>query len=137
MAEARKWLHQIELQKAEAKEKKVICKNEGIRLVDVADEFLELKRGQAKKGKIKDSYVEQLRIQTDHFKRFFNGERTTFVKTIQTAQIEAYFEYEETEEKKQGGLSAKEYKKKMEREKEELKKVGGHGKGIQRIGRQI
>ena len=31
-------------------------------------------------------------------------------------------EYEETEEKKQGGLSAKEYKKKMEQEKEELKK---------------
>lgn len=30
------------------------------------------------------------RIQTDHFKRFFNGERTTFVKTIQTAQIEKY-----------------------------------------------
>ena len=29
-------------------------------------------------------------------------------------------EYEETEEKKQGGLSAKEYKKKMEQEKEEL-----------------
>ena len=95
LAEARKWLHQIELQKAEAKEKKVIYKNEGIRLVDVADEFLELKRGQAKKGKIKDSYVEQLRIQTDHFKRFFNGERTTFVKTIQTAQIEEYFDFEE------------------------------------------
>ncbi|MDI9509372.1 MAG: hypothetical protein QM217_06095 [Bacillota bacterium] len=57
LAEARKWLHQIELQKAEAKEKKVIYKNEGIRLVDVADEFLELKRKQAKKGKIKDSYV--------------------------------------------------------------------------------
>lgn len=31
-------------------------------------------------------------------------------------------EYEETEEKKQGGLSAKEYKKKMEQEKEELNK---------------
>ena len=47
-------------------------------------------------------------------------------------------EYEETEEKKQGGLSAKEYKKKMEQEKEELnKKIGGYGKGIQRIGRQI
>ena len=36
MAEARKWLHQIEVQKAEAKEKKVVFKNEGIRLVDVA-----------------------------------------------------------------------------------------------------
>ena len=31
-------------------------------------------------------------------------------------------EYEETKEKKQGGLSAKEYKKKMEQEKEELNK---------------
>ena len=31
-------------------------------------------------------------------------------------------EYEEIEEKKQGGLSAKEYKKKMEQEKEELNK---------------
>ena len=30
--------------------------------------------------------------------------------------------YEETEEKKQGGLSAKEYKNKMEQEKEELNK---------------
>ena len=31
-------------------------------------------------------------------------------------------EYEETEEKKQGGLSAKEFKKKMEQENEELNK---------------
>ena len=31
-------------------------------------------------------------------------------------------EYEENEEKKQGALSAKEYKKKMEQEKEELNK---------------
>lgn len=31
-------------------------------------------------------------------------------------------EYEETKEKKQGGLSAKEYKKKMEQEKEEINK---------------
>ncbi len=51
-------------------------------MVDVADEFLEMKRKQAKKGKIKDSYVEQLRIQTDHFKRFFNGERTTFLPSV-------------------------------------------------------
>ena len=29
--------------------------------------------------------------------------------------IEAVYDHEETEEKKQGGLSAKEYKKKMER----------------------
>lgn len=114
LAEARKWLHQIELQKAEAKEKKVIYKNEGIRLVDVADEFLELKRKQAKKGKIKDSYVEQLRIQTDHFKRFFNGERTTFVKTIQTAQIEAYFEFEEKQ-----GIS----RKSIEKYKTHLKQI--------------
>lgn len=114
LAEARKWLHQIETQKAEAKEKKVIYKNEGIRLVDVADEFLELKRKQAKKGKIKDSYVEQLRIQTDHFKRFFNGERTTFVKTIQTAQIEAYFEFEEKQ-----GIS----RKSIEKYKTHLKQI--------------
>lgn len=52
LAEARKWLNKIELQKAEAKEKKVIYKNEGIRLVDVADEFLELKRKQAKKEEL-------------------------------------------------------------------------------------
>lgn len=114
LAEARKWLHQIEVQKAEAKEKKVIYKNEGIRLVDVADEFLELKRKQAKKGKIKDSYVEQLRIQTDHFKRFFNGERTTFVKTIQTAQIGAYFEFEEKQ-----GIS----RKSIEKYKTHLKQI--------------
>ena len=114
LAEARIWLHQIELQKAEAKEKKVIYKNEGIRLVDVADEFLELKRKQAKKGKIKDSYVEQLRIQTDHFKRFFNGERTTFVKTIQTAQIEEYFEFEEKK-----GIS----RKSIEKYKTHLKQI--------------
>ena len=31
-------------------------------------------------------------------------------------------EFEETEEKKKGGLSAKEYKKKMEQEKKELNK---------------
>lgn len=74
-------------------------------MVDVADEFLELKRKQAKKGKIKDSYVEQLRIQADHFKRFFNGERTTFVKTMQTARIEVYFEFEEKQ-----GISRKSVK---------------------------
>ena len=114
LAEARIWLHQIEVQKAEAKEKKVVFKNEGIRLVDVADEFLELKRKQAKKGKIKDSYIEQLRIQTDHFKRFFNGERTTFVKTIQTAQIEEYFEFEEKK-----GIS----RKSIEKYKTHLKQI--------------
>lgn len=48
---------------------------------------------------IKDSYVEQFRILTDHLKRFFNGECTTFVKTIQTTRIEAYFEFEEKQGK--------------------------------------
>lgn len=95
LAEARKYKHQMELKKAEAKDKKLEFKSTGVRLVDVADEFLAMKRKQAEKGKIKESYVEQLRIQTDHFKRFFNGERTTFVKHIQTAQIEEYFEFEE------------------------------------------
>lgn len=73
-----------------------------------------MKRKQAKKGKIKDSYVEQLRIQTDHFKRFFNGERTTFVKTIQTAQIESYFEFEEKQ-----GIS----RKSIEKYKTHLKQI--------------
>ncbi len=114
LAEARKWRNKMEVLKDEAKEKKVVFKNKGIRLVDVADEFLEQKRKQAKKGKIKESYVEQLRIQTDHFKRFFNGERTTFVKTIQTAQIEAYFDFEEKQ-----GIS----RKSIEKYKTHLKQI--------------
>lgn len=114
LAEARKWRNKMEVLKDEAKEKKVVFKNKGVCLVDVADEFLELKRKQAKKGKIKESYVEQLRIQTDHFKRFFNGERTTYVKTIQTAQIEAYFDFEEKQ-----GIS----RKSIEKYKTHLKQI--------------
>ena len=40
----------------------------------------------------------------------------------QTSKLLKKLTCEETEEKKQGGLSAKEYKKKMEQEKEELNK---------------
>lgn len=114
LADARKWRRDMETLKDEAKEKKVVFKNEGIRLVEVADDFLALKRKQAEKGKIKESYAEQFRIQTDHFKRFFNGERTTFVKTIQTAQIEEYFEFEE-----QRGIS----RKSIEKYKTHLKQI--------------
>ena len=114
LEEARYWKNLMEVQKKKAKDKKTTFKNEGIRLVDVADEFLEMKRKQAEKGKIKDSYIEQLRIQTDHFKRFFNGERTTLVRTIQTAQIEAYFEFEEKQ-----GIS----RKSIEKYKTHLKQI--------------
>ena len=37
----------MEVQKKKAKDKKTNFKNEGIRLVDVAEEFLEMKRKQA------------------------------------------------------------------------------------------
>lgn len=95
LEEARKWQRQTELLKSDAKEKKTEVSKEGIRLVDVADEFFSVMKKKQEKGILKESYLEQLRIQTNHFKKFFNGERTTFVKTIQTAQIEEYFEFEE------------------------------------------
>lgn len=106
LEEARKWQRQTELLKSDAKEKKTEVSKEGIRLVDVADEFFSVMKKKQEKGILKESYLEQLRIQTNHFKKFFNGERTTFVKTIQTAQIEEYFEFEENR-----GISRKSIKK--------------------------
>lgn len=97
LGEARAWKHTAELRKTEAKMKATTISKKGYKLVEVADEFLEVMRERQKKGKLSESYLEQLRIQTDHFKKFFTGERTTYVKTIQTAQIEEYFAFEEKE----------------------------------------
>lgn len=100
--------------KSDAKEKKTEVSKEGIRLVDVADEFFSALKKKQEKGILKESYLEQLRIQTNHFKRFFNGERTTLVKTIQTAQIKEYFEFEESR-----GIS----RKSIEKYKTHLKQI--------------
>lgn len=53
LADARKWRRDMETLKDEAKEKKVVFKNEGIRLVDVADDFLALKTSRQKEGRLK------------------------------------------------------------------------------------
>lgn len=114
LGEARAWQKKTEALKADAKEKKTTISKNGPKLVDVADEYLEFMRDKQKKGKLTASYLEQLRIQTDHFKKFFNGERTTHVKMIQTKQIEEYFEFEE-----QRGIS----RKSIEKYKTHLKQI--------------
>lgn len=59
--------------------------------------------------------------QNTYHKRFYNVYAQNYAYYIKKHGFNID-EYEETEEKKQVGLSAKEYKKKMEQEKEELNK---------------
>lgn len=93
--EAISWRNEHQKEKINAKQKKIDYKKHGATLVDAAEAYYKEMEKMVKKGKKTESYLNQLRIQTDHFKKFFTGERTTYVKTIDTKQIEDYFQFEE------------------------------------------
>lgn len=93
--EAIRWRNEQQNEKLEAKQKGIEYKKQGITLIDAANAYYEEMEKRVQKKKKAESYLIQLRIQTDHFKRFFNGERTKYVKTIDVKQLEEYFEFEE------------------------------------------
>ncbi len=92
--EAILWRNRHQKEKIEAKERKVIRQKNGVKFVDAAEDFYREMEKMVEIGLISESYLNQLRIQNDHFKQYFHGERTTYVKTIDTVQIENYFEFE-------------------------------------------
>ena len=82
-------------ERVEAKQKKIEYKKHGAKLIQAAEAYYSEMEKLVERGKKAESYLNQLRIQTDHFRRFFTGERTTYVQTIDTKQIEEYFQFEE------------------------------------------
>ncbi|MBQ7977088.1 MAG: tyrosine-type recombinase/integrase, partial [Clostridia bacterium] len=95
LSEAKIWRNSHETAMLDAKKKHKEMEKYGVRLVDAADDYYNHMKELVEQGKKTESYLNQLRIQTDHFKRFFNGSRTTYVKEIDTKQIEDYFAFEE------------------------------------------
>lgn len=95
LSEAKIWRNAHETAMLDAKKKNATMKKYGVRLIDAADDYYKYMEGLVKKGLKSESYLNQLRIQTNHFKRYFNGSRTTYVKEIDTKQIREYFEFEE------------------------------------------
>lgn len=93
--EAISWRNKCQGEKISAKRKMIDYKKHGATLIDAAEAYYKEMEKMVKKGKKTESYLNQLRIQTDHFKKYFTGERTTYVKTIDTKQIEDYFQFEE------------------------------------------
>lgn len=93
--DAIQWRNSNQSRKIEAKQKKVTYQKQGAKFMDAAEAYYQEMEKMVQKGKKAESYLEQLRIQTDHFRKFFNGERTTYVKSIDTKQIEDYFLFEE------------------------------------------
>ncbi len=89
------WRNEHQNEQVEARQKKIDYKKQGATLIAAAEAYYADMEQKAEKGKLSLSYLDQLRIQTDHFRRFFNGNRTTYVKTIDTKQIEEYFQFEE------------------------------------------
>ena len=88
LEEAIKFRNRAQEDKYEARRKQVEVKKQGATVMDAAKAHYEYMQKQMKEGKIAESYVEQLRIQMKHFEKFFNGKRTTYVKSIDTQQIE-------------------------------------------------
>ena len=72
------------------------------RFIDVADAFYETRKKLNSEGKISDSYLQQYRIQTDHFRAYFNGENNTYIEDFDAQTIEDYFDFKETQKKNLG-----------------------------------
>lgn len=89
------WRNEMQADKIEANRKKQDFLKNGVRVVDAVDTFYKEMQGQVSKGKVSESYLQQMRIQGDHFKKFFTGERTTYVRDVDVKQIEDYFLFEE------------------------------------------
>lgn len=92
--EAEKWKRNTEAQRDKAKEHNIEISLTGITFKEAADDYYKSVEKLVEKGIRSDGYLNQLRIQNDHFNEFFCGERTKYVKLIQTKQIKEYFDWE-------------------------------------------
>lgn len=92
--EAEKWKRNTETQRDKAKEYNIEVSLTGVTFKEAAEDYYKNVEKLVEKGVRTDGYLNQLRIQNDHFNEFFCGERTKYVKLIQTKQIKEYFEWE-------------------------------------------
>lgn len=102
LPDAKKWRDLHEINAIDAKERKRDYEKNGATVIEAAEDYYAYMEELVKDGKKTESYLNQLRIQTDHFRKFFTGERTKYVKSIDVQQIEDYFSFEE----KQGACRA-------------------------------
>lgn len=89
------WRNEHQNEKIDSKKRNREYIKYGATMIDAAEAYYAEMEGMVSQGKKTESYLNQLRIQTDHFRRFFNGERTTYVRQIDVKQIEEYFNFEE------------------------------------------
>lgn len=93
--DAIKWRNEMQTNKIEAKQRNREYKKYGATVIEAAEAYYASVQRLVEEGKRTESYLNQLRIQTDHFRRYFNGEGKTYVKHIDVQQIEDYFSFEE------------------------------------------
>ncbi len=109
--DAIKWRNQHQLEKIEAKQRNREYNKYGATVIEAAEAYYESIEKLVKEGKKTESYLNQLRIQTDHFRKYFTGEGKTYVKHIDVQQIEDYFAFEENKkEHKASRASIEKYK---------------------------
>lgn len=72
------------------------------KFIEVAEAFYETRKKLCDEGKISDSYLQQYRIQTDHFRAYFNGKNNTYIEDFDTQTIEDYFDFKEKQKKNLG-----------------------------------
>lgn len=65
------WRNEMQADKIEANRKKQDFLKNGVRVVDAVDAYYKEMQAQMAKGKVSESYLQQMRIQGDHFKKFF------------------------------------------------------------------
>ncbi len=94
--DAIKWRNDNQNKRIDAKDGKAEYSKYGAKFINGAEAYYAEMEKLVMEGKKTASYLNQLRIQTDHFRRFFNGEKTTYVRTIDVRQIEDYFSFEES-----------------------------------------
>lgn len=94
-ADAILWRNKHQSEKIDAKQRQREYNKYGATVSEAADAYYKSVEDLVRQGKKTESYLNQLRIQTNHFKRYFTGDRTKHVKAIDVQQIEDYFKFEE------------------------------------------
>lgn len=65
------------------------------KFADIADEFYKTRVKLYEQGKISESYLQQYRIQTEHFKKYFNKKDNTYIEDFDTNTIEQFYDFKE------------------------------------------
>lgn len=89
------WRDEKQRDRIQANRRKQDFKKNKARVVDAVEAYYKEMQEQARKGRLAESYLQQLRIQNDHFKCFFTGQNTTYARDVDVKQIEDYFKFEE------------------------------------------